>query len=154
MKPLLTFVTALFLGGAAAQAQSFDPTIYHRLSSEFRGQNMPLDVINGGPRNNFTHLAGAADVSGQFWHVIPAEDGHYRLTTMFRGDAMCLDVVNGGPRNNQTQLTPCGNFSGQLWRITNAGADRYRLTTMFRGGNFCLDVVNGGADRWLERWRL
>ena len=33
----------------------------------FRGDNMCLDVVNGGPRNNMLQLNPCADVSGQFW---------------------------------------------------------------------------------------
>ncbi|WP_167591798.1 RICIN domain-containing protein [Jiella endophytica] len=129
----------------SASAQQFDLRYFQTLSTEFRGGDMRLDVYNGGPKNDMTHLAPAADVSGQYWKLTPAGNGYYRLTTMFRGQGMCLDVFNGGQRNNQVHLAPCGNYSGQFWRFQRDG-ETYRLTTQFRGPKMCLDIYNGGAD--------
>jgi hypothetical protein len=39
-----------------ASAQSIDPSFYYKLSTQFRGQGMKLDVFNGGPKNNLTRL--------------------------------------------------------------------------------------------------
>jgi len=126
-------------------AQGLDPTIYYRLNTEFRGPGLSLDVFNGGPRNDLTHLAPRQDVSGQYWRFTPAADGSYRITTMFRGSDMCLDVFNGGPRNNQPHLAPCANVSGQHWLVM-ADGPWFRLATRFRGRGMCLDIFNGGDD--------
>ncbi len=120
-----------------------DPGYYYRLTTQFRGDGLCLDVFNGGPRDGMTHLARCADYSGQYWRVQRTGDGYYHLTTMFRGPNECLDVYNGGPRNNQPHLTGCANYSGQSWRLRKEG-DWYRLTTMFRGDDTCLDIFNGG----------
>lgn len=121
-----------------------NPGFYFKLSTQFRGAGMTLDVINGGAENNMAQLATDGDVSGQYWRFVPGGDGFYRLTTLFRGSGQCLDVVNGGETNNQVHLVPCGNFSGQLWRVTAEG-DYARLSTQFRGPEMCLDIINGGA---------
>lgn len=126
-------------------AQSPDPSIYYRLSAEFRGPGLSLDVFNGGLKNNLTHLAKRQDVSGQYWRFTPVGDGSYRVTTMFRGSDMCLDIFNGGSRNNQPHLTPCANVSGQYWFVMVDGP-WVRLATKFRGTGMCLDVFNGGED--------
>ncbi|TYC67423.1 RICIN domain-containing protein [Stappia sp. BW2] len=131
--------------GSAAVAQSVDPQYYFRLTTQFRGDDMCLDVFNGGAKNNMTHLARCADLSGQYWRFQPAGDGYYKLTTMFRGANMCLDVFNGGARNNQVHLTQCADYSGQFWKVTRQGGWS-RLTTQFRGASMCLDVFNGGAN--------
>src|SRR5262245_58408166 len=126
-------------------AQDPDPNFFYRLSTQFRGTDMSLDVFNGGPKNNMTRLERFQDVSGQYWRFVPVGDGSFRLTTMFRGSGMCLDIFNGGPNNNQPHLQPCQNFSGQFWNIKTDG-NWVRLTTKFRGPGMCLDIFNGGAD--------
>src|SRR5262245_12731594 len=83
-------------------AQSIDPSFYYKLSTQFRGDAMKLDVFNGGPKNNLTRLEPDQDVSGQFWRFVGNGDGTFRLSTLFRGPDMCLDIFNGGANNNNT----------------------------------------------------
>ena len=130
-----------------ASAQSLDPSFYYKLSTQFRGDGMKLDVFNGGPKNNLTRLEPDQDVSGQFWRFVANGDGTFRLMTLFRGPGMCLDIFNGGANNNQPHLVRCANFTGQFWNImvTERG-DLIRLTTKFRGPGMCLDIFNGGAN--------
>ncbi len=136
-------------GGAAAPplpaAQTPNSDFYYRLSTEFRGAEMSLDVFNGGPKNDMTHLEKSQEVSGQYWKFSPLSDGSYHLMTMFRGPAMCLDVFNGGNNDNQPHLARCAIVSGQFWNIRAEGA-RVRLTTKFRGEDMCLDIFNGGPN--------
>lgn len=109
----LRIATYLFVSltvfASPLQAQTISPDHYYRLSTQFRGSNMLLDVFNGGPKNNMMHLERRQNVSGQLWQFHPTGDGYYRLTTQFRGNAMCLDVINGGAQNNQVHLTECAN---------------------------------------------
>ena len=79
--------TVMFASGATADP--IDARVYYKLSTDFRGIDMPLHVYNGGAKNNMTHLAPSADVSGQLWRLIAINDA-YQLTTQFRGDGMCL----------------------------------------------------------------
>lgn len=123
-----------------------DTGYYYRLTTQFRGDGMCLDVFNGGPMNNMTHLVQCANYSGQFWRFTgPDANGSYRLSTEFRGPGMCLDIFNGGQYNNQPNLAACANLSGQLWNLRAEG-DWYRLTTQFRGPDMCLDIFNGGPQ--------
>ena len=131
---------------APTLAQAIDQKFYYKLSTQFRGGAMKLDVFNGGPKNNLTRLQRDQDVSGQLWRFVGNPDGTYRLTTMFRGSRMCLDIFNGGPNNNQPQLRNCGNYAGQFWNVAMNGAGKVRLTTVFRGPGMCLDVFNGGPN--------
>jgi Ricin-type beta-trefoil lectin domain len=126
-------------------AQTPDPNFYYRLSSQFRGSEMSLDVFNDGPKNNLTGLERLQDVSGQYWKFLPTGDGSYRLITMLRGTSMCLDIFNGGPNDNQPHLAPCANVSGQFWNIRKEGS-WVRFTTKFRGEGMCLDIFNGGPN--------
>jgi len=128
-------------------AQSVDQSFYYKLSTQFRGNGMKLDVFNGGPKNNLTRLEPDQDVSGQFWRFVGNGDGTFRLSTLFRGPDMCLDIFNGGANNNQPHLVKCGNFSGQLWNIMlTEDADLARLATKFRGSGMCLDIFKGGPN--------
>ena len=133
------------LTALASPAAALDTSVFYKLSTDFRGPNMQLDIANGGAMNNFSHLAPAGNYSGQYWRLEPASADRYRLTTEFRGRDMCLDVVNGGNLNNLTHLVPCGNYSGQFWALRPQGR-AYQLTTDFRGGGMCLDIFNGGPD--------
>ena len=113
---LAALVTGFALVGGA-QAAEPDVGVYHRLSTEFRGADLPLDVFNGGAKNNRTHLSKSGDFSGQLWRLSPAGGGFYKLTTQFRGKDQCLDIYNGGPNNNQPHLTGCANLTGQKWKL-------------------------------------
>lgn len=117
-------------------AQSPDAGVYYKLTTQFRGSGMPMDVFNGGPNNNQTRLDNDQNVTGQHWHFVPAQNGSYRLQTEFRGSSMCLDV---NPSTNRPELRNCGNFSGQFWHVS-ADGNWVRLTTDFRGPDMCLDI--------------
>ncbi len=127
---------------ASVHAQGFAGS--QRFSTEFRGAAMSLDVVNGGPQNDFVQLSASGNFTGQQWTVQARAGGFVQLTTTFRGANQCLDVVNGGPWNNHVALRPCGNFSGQQWRLDRTPQGFYQLTTAFRGPRMCLDIVNGG----------
>src|SRR5258708_38160715 len=85
-------------------AQSIDQSFYYKLSTQFRGNGMKLDVFNGGPKNNLKRLEAVQDVSGQFWRVVGHNDGPFRLSTVFGGPTMCLDIFTAGARKQQPHL--------------------------------------------------
>ena len=97
---------------APASAQSIDQSFYYKLSTEFRGIGMKLDVFNSGPKNNFTRLESEKNVTGELWRLRGNGDGTFRLSTKFRGANMCLDIFNGGPNNNQPHPTKSGQVRG------------------------------------------
>ena len=145
----LALVMVVFLAWASAPslAQSIHQGLYYKLSTQFRGNEMKLDVFNGGPKNNLTRLEPDQDVSGQFWRFVGNGDGTFRLSTLLRGPGMCLDIFNAGPNNNQPHLVNCANFLGQIWNImVTEEEDLVRLTTKFRGPGMCLDIFNGGPN--------
>jgi hypothetical protein len=142
----IAMVLGACLVSAPASAQLIDQSYYYKLSTEFRGGEMKLDVFNGGPKNNVTRLEPDQDVSGQLWRFIGNPDGTFRLSSMFR-PGLCLDIFNGGRNNNQPHLIKCANFTGQFWSIMLAGdGNLVRLTTKFRGPGMCLDIFNGGTN--------
>ncbi len=57
----------------SVSAQEFDPNVYYRLTTQFRGPGNCLDVFNGGPSNNMPQLRGCGNYSGQFWNIQPAD---------------------------------------------------------------------------------
>jgi Ricin-type beta-trefoil lectin domain len=159
---LLALCMTHFVGVAIADTP--DPNTYYRLSTAYRTSAMPLDVINGGPQNDFVHLVSKGDLTGQYWRLVANGDGTFKMTTQFRGPDNCLDVVNGGPNNNEPHLKACGDFTGQRWMIVPDGS-WVRLKTKFRGDGMCLDIFNGGpknnqpyfkpcGDFSGQRWRL
>jgi len=81
-------------------AQSVDQSFYYKLSTQFRGNGMKLDVFNGGPKNNLTRLEPDQDVSGQFWRFVGNGDGTFRLSTLFRGPDMCLEPISKSPEED------------------------------------------------------
>src|SRR5258705_9359536 len=142
-RPRLLLAVAVLLASllTPAAAQSVDPSFYYKLSTQFRGNGMKLDVFNGGPKNNLMRLEPDQDVSGQFWRFVGNSDGTFRLSTLFRGPSMCLDIFNGGAKNNQPHLHNSANFTGQLWNIMITGyGDWSRMTTNFHLPGICLHM--------------
>ncbi len=108
----------------------------------WRGTDMPLGILRGGPLDSLAWLTPEAEGDGDRW--IQREDGPFlRFSTEEAGPDMCLDVVNGGQFDHFVGLAPCGNFSGQLWTVREDGPWA-RLTNEFLGPEMCLDVFNGG----------
>jgi hypothetical protein len=138
-------LTLLAWAPSVASAQSIPDGYYYKLSTEFRGLNMKLDVFNGGPKNNMTRLEPDQNVTGQFWRITRIDGGWYQLSTQFRGSNMCLDIFNGGARDNEPHLARCGNLTGQNWKISGDN-HMFRLTTEFRGPDMCLDIFNSGEN--------
>ena len=121
-------ILAACLVSAPVSAQIIDQNYYYKLSTEFRGSEMKLDVFNGGPKNNMTRLERDQDISGQFWRLSESPDGTFRLSSWFR-PGMCLDIFNGGPNDNQPHLARCGHCAIPYWVSPYAhGAGRPALT--------------------------
>ena len=61
----LIAVIALLLAllPAPTSAQSIDENFYYKLSTQFRGNGMKLDVFNGGPKNNLTRTSPSVAIS-------------------------------------------------------------------------------------------
>lgn len=87
------------------------------MSTELRGQDMCLGVVEGGEYDTMAKLGSCEFTPGHAWLVEPAGEGTFRIKTRVRGQDMCLDVYNGGPLSDYVHVAPCGNYSGQLWRI-------------------------------------
>ena len=145
------FGSALFATPVFAQS-GFDSGWYQRLSTDFRGHRMNLDVFNGGDFNNVASLHRRGDVSGQYWFVSRDNGDWYRLSTMFLSENMCLDITNGGERNNIAHLAPCGNYSGQYWHISDTGDgatgsqrsfEARHVPRYFNGGRFNMALWRG-----------
>ena len=64
-----TALPAALLFVVAANAQDLSGPV--RLTTEFRGTAMCLDVVNGGPRNNQVGLQPCGNLSGQHWSTRP-----------------------------------------------------------------------------------
>ena len=51
-------------------AQSPSAKFYYKLSTQFRGTGMPMDVFNGGAHDNQARLDRDQNVSGQYWRFV------------------------------------------------------------------------------------
>jgi hypothetical protein len=72
-RTLALATVSLSIVALTAYAQAPDgPT---RLTTEFRGPGLCLDVVNGGPRNHQAWLDTCQDVTGQSWIFEPAPGG-------------------------------------------------------------------------------
>jgi hypothetical protein len=86
-----------------ASAQNVDQDFYYKLSTQFRGNGMKLDVFNGGPKNNLTRLEPDQDVAGQFWRFEGNADGTFRLSTQFRGPTRCILMFTYGSKRSNAR---------------------------------------------------
>jgi hypothetical protein len=149
---------AIMTQASSALAQAPDPNFYYKLSTQFLGENMPMDVFDGGRRNNQARLNNDQNVSGQHWQFEPIGKDSYRLRTEFAGPGMCLEINSS---TNRPELRDCGDFTGQFWQITQSG-EWVVLTTAFGGRDMCLDIDRGSNQPELLRcgdysgqsWRL
>ena len=77
---LIAAITLLLpLLPSPTSAQSIDENFYYKLSTQFRGDGMKLDVFNGDPKNNLTRLDSDQDVSGQFWRFVGERGWHISI---------------------------------------------------------------------------
>ena len=88
-----------------------------RLTTQFRGKDMCLDVIRvkgGGGPDGFLKLMPCGNHEGQYW--TSAQEGEWlKLRPQFW--KLCLDVVNGGQLDGFVRMTECNDYSGQHWKI-------------------------------------
>ncbi|CAF1581160.1 unnamed protein product [Adineta ricciae] len=126
------------------EEQDFDSGYYYRFTTQWKGINKSLDVVNDEKSNKELKLATSGNYSGQYWKITPVDNGYYRLTTQWQGDGKSLDVVNDGKNYDNLILDKSGNCSGQSWKITFVGNGFYRLTTLWLGNDKSLAVVDDG----------
>lgn len=152
LRPALGYACVL-LAICAATTSALAQDAYTKVYSKWLGSSTPLDVINGGPTNNYITVAPEADVSGQLWTQTIDGDS-LRFKTQYLGADMCLDVANGGEMDKFLLMAPCGNYSGQLWYFRDAASGGgYWLEAMnrFTGDTMCMSIVNGGEhDRMVQ----
>src|SRR5260370_14185618 len=83
---------ALLALPTSSLAQSPSTNFYYKLSTQFRGIGMPMDVYNGGPKDNQARLDTDQNVSGQYWRFVPAGDGPHNPTTPVLGTGHSTDI--------------------------------------------------------------
>jgi hypothetical protein len=115
---MIPFSVLLISLPGAASAQSIDPSFYYRLSTQFRGDGMKLDVFNGGPKNNLTRLEPDQNVSGQFWRFTGNGDGSFRLTTLFRGRIFAWISSTAGRETISLTSPPVPTYLGSFGSFT------------------------------------
>ena len=128
----------------------------HRISSQFRGLGMPMDVVDGGVENNYAILTPLSASAGQSWFFteIPEFPGRVSLSADLRGENLALNGAAGTP-NNQPVLQNFGPAAGQSWLLTPLFSVDPAMATSFgaacrgRGGVPALQATGGSAP-WLN----
>lgn len=133
-------LTLALIAALPAAAQELRTDIHYRLSTELRGPDQALGVVNGGRLDGAAALEPLANVSSQFWRVTLGAGGTVRLTSLFRGPEMCLSAAPEG----EGALRPCAEAPGQRWR-PEADGTRFRLIAAgLPGRPRCLEVIADG----------
>ncbi|RYP66814.1 hypothetical protein DL771_007612 [Monosporascus sp. 5C6A] len=128
------------IGTRDNMAAHFDPYTWYRLTNNFSGRSMALDVRNDGGLNStgLLMMAPSGYYSGQFWRFIPQSPGVFKLHTMFLGPNRVLDVSGGGKAT--PHLAREGDFSGQFWTLESWGDGAWKLTNAYTGPELHLDI--------------
>lgn len=118
-------------------APSYAVDFLYRISSNDPGvATYSLDVGDLGTGLQQGVLLPKDNVSGQYWHLVPAPLGNYKLTNTFQGSGMCLDVAHDGG----TYMDTCGQQLGQMWMLEEVTGQGVRLLNSFKPGQ-CLDYM-------------
>ncbi|HSF63909.1 MAG TPA: hypothetical protein VLA78_05955 [Paracoccaceae bacterium] len=138
-------LTLALIAALPAAAQELRTDIHYRLSTELRGPDQALGVVNGGRLDGAAALEPVANVSSQYWRVTLGAGGTVRLTSMFRGPEVCLSAIpEGEDRAGEATLRPCAEAPGQRWR-PEADGTRFRLIAAgLPGRPQCLEVIADG----------
>jgi hypothetical protein len=116
---------------------SIDTSPYYRLTNGFLGEELALDLYP--EAEGELHMSETSDSCGQFWKLVPLEDGKYAIFNAQLGDGVSLDVLSDG-ESDFLQMTPVENAAGQAWSLSPWGDGTYRLTTETTGDERFLDV--------------
>ncbi|MCI2229679.1 hypothetical protein MC378_10925 [Polaribacter sp. MSW13] len=126
---------------------SFDENQYYRLTSQWRGSGLSLDILNSGKKNQ-PILAKTANVSGQFWKIKKVGINTYTLSTQWRGSNKILDCVQGPNKNRPILNTQTGR-SGGAWKIISLGNGYFRITNLWLSDS-SLDIINDGKNNKIQ----
>jgi hypothetical protein len=95
-------------------AQSVDQSFYYKLSTQFRGNGMKLDVFNGGPKNNLTRLEPDQDVSGSSGDSWGTAAVPFAYQLCSAAPTCELDIFSGGANNNQPGSWSAGRIKPSI----------------------------------------
>ena len=140
----------MFLSNFSGYSQNyttFKQTTYYRLTNQWQGENLSLDIVNDGI-NNQPILAKTAKVSGQYWKIKKVGKDTFTLSTEWQGPHKVLDCVQG-ENQNRPILNRATRKSGGAWKIIAVGNDYYRITNLWLG-NLSLDIINDGENNKIQ----
>ncbi|RYO85208.1 hypothetical protein DL766_007005 [Monosporascus sp. MC13-8B] len=130
-------------------AAHFDPNVWYRLTNNYLGRSIALDVKNDGGANSegLLKMAPSGRNFGQFWQFIPQSPGVFKLRTKFLGPNMMLDVY--GNDKTKPHLAKDGDFSGQLWTVESWGDGTWKLTNAYSGPSLHLDTSSDAHEPFM-----
>lgn len=83
---------------------------YYRLKNENGDKCLESHQASLPQFGGASHLDACQNVTGQYWKIIPNENGSYRLKSQFRGDGECLEFSK---EDGKFYMKPCGNKETQ-----------------------------------------
>jgi hypothetical protein len=154
MRRVIGIGLTAMLASVLAQAHGVGPTPF-RLTTDFRGPTMCLDVYNGGKFNNEVHMTKCGQYSGQKWTATPAAKGPNRRrenrVKLPKRLSYCPSEASSrtSRAGGTAQLLEPGKSDAVARRFADStptiwAKGAVTLTTEFRGAELCLDVTNGG----------
>jgi len=146
-----TLVLVMIFSAFTSIAQNFNefnPDAYYRLTTEWLGDGMSLDVVND-DKDNKLILAKTGAFTGQFWKITSLGNGYFRFTTKFKGDGKSLTVVNNGT-TKVLRLKNTTNDDTQAWKINSFGNGYYRFISKSSNNTKSLDVINDGNNNKVQ----
>ncbi|RKH92938.1 RICIN domain-containing protein [Corallococcus sp. AB038B] len=124
---------------APTTTAGFDTRCFYRLTTQWQGDGMSLDIVNDG-KNTTPILAKSGNFAGQLWKLMPEAGGAYRLVTQWRGNGLSLANTAG----NRPLLVNTAVAAEQLWKVTPELNGTFRLTNVAQAESLSLDILNDG----------
>ena len=125
----------------------------YRISCQWRGLNLPIDIVGSGPEINAAVLAPIGAFAGQYWRLteIAEAPGSVALSTVYRGRNLALS----GPPFSRAWLETYGPVAQQAWTLEPAlsvePATATALGSACRGrGGLPLLQFTGGSLPWIN----
>ncbi|KAJ5668904.1 Extracellular alkaline serine protease [Penicillium macrosclerotiorum] len=130
-------------------ATPFDVHTWYRLTNDYLGPRIALDVVEDGLGNpqGVLKMAPVGEYPGQYWQFVPQSSGTFKLHSKFFGHQMALDVW--GNNKIMPHLARAGHFSGQYWKILEWGDGTWKLSNGYSGSNFFLDTYSDTHDPFM-----
>jgi hypothetical protein len=126
----------------------------YRISCQWRGPNLPIDVVGSGAETNAVVLSPIGAFSGQYWRITEVAEwpGTVSFSSIYRG----RQLVMSGPATSRAWLEPYGPLPYQAWTmqpefsVDPATATPFGAGCRGRGGVPGIRLT-GGSLPWINQ---